>query len=162
MIFSTATLILFVIVLACTVLTHYLGFSSKDEFLFFNRRRAQAFFFLCLFLLAAVSCVLWREFRAPGELSEYVEPYENAKVSMWIPSISKSDSKNWTFNTFDSPQAVKEYYLRKKNRDGWEIRTKEKEGLLVLEKGNLDLTIQIIEKNNGRSDIFYTLKERVR
>jgi hypothetical protein len=162
MIFSATTFVLFIIILACTILTHYLGFSSRDEFLFFNRRQAQAFFFLCLFLLTVVSYVLWREYRAPSELSVYVKPYKNAQVSMWVPSISKSDSKYWTFNTFDSPQAIKEYYLRKKNRDGWEIRTREKESFLVLEKGNLDLTIQIIEGKNGKSDIFYTLEERAR
>ncbi|MCK4592303.1 hypothetical protein KAT63_02565 [Candidatus Parcubacteria bacterium] len=162
MIFSTITFVLFIVILVCVILTHYLGFSSKDEFLFFNRHHAQAFFFLCLFLLTVVSYILWREYRAPSELSVYVRPYENAKVSMWIPSISKSGSKNWTFNTFDSPQAVKEYYFRKKNREGWEIRTKEKERFLVLEKGNLDLTIQIREEKNGKSDIVYTLEERAR
>ena len=161
MIFSTTALVLFVMVLACTALTHYLGFNSRDEFFFLNRRHAQAFFFLCLFLLMIVSYILWREYRAPGELSVYVNPYENAKVSMRIPLISKSDLKYWTFNTLDSPQAVKEYYLRKKNREGWEIRTKEKENFLVLEKGNLDLTIQITEGNNGKSDILYTLEERI-
>ncbi|MCK5084043.1 MAG: hypothetical protein KAQ64_00105 [Candidatus Pacebacteria bacterium] len=162
MIFSTTTIVLFVIVLACAVLTHYLGFSSKDEFLFFSRRQAQALFFPCLFLLIAVSYVLWREYRVPNELSLHIKPYEGAFVSMWLPSVSKSDSKHWTFNTFDSPQTVKEYYLKRKNRGEWEIRTKEEEGILVLEKGNLDLTIQITERKNGKSDIFYTLEERVR
>lgn len=162
MIFSIITFSLFLFFLGCIVLTHHLGFGSGEELFFLDRRHAQVFFFVFLFLISIISYALWREYRAPIELSSYIEVYDDAQVAMWIPLFFNNNLKYWDFITFDSPLVIKEYYLKKKNREGWLIRKKSEDNLLVLEKGDFDLIIEIIDKKNGEFRIHYVLKKNKR
>ena len=84
------------------------------------------------------------------------------KFQCGFPQFQKADQRTGHLILSTLRKLSRNIILEKKNREGWEIRTKEKERFLVLEKGNLDLTIQIREEKNGKSDIVYTLEERAR
>ncbi|MCK5475526.1 MAG: hypothetical protein KAI71_03010 [Candidatus Pacebacteria bacterium] len=157
----TLIVIIVVLVLVCTVIVHYLGFATEEEYLFFNRKSAQSLFFLFLSMFVASAYFFYLELQMPKTLAMYMTPYHNADPSILSSLHLKSeDTKKWTFVTNDLAKEIKEFYLRKKNYDGWVIKSKTEEGLLIFGKGDLSLTITTKEQKNDKSKIYYVLKDR--
>ena len=157
----TLIVIIVVLVFVCMTVVHYLGFATKEEYLFFNRKSAQSLFFLFLSMFVASAYFFYLELQMPKTLAVYMTPYYNADpLILSSLHLKNEDTKKWTFITNDLAEEIKEFYLKKKNYNGWVIKSKTEERLLVFGKGDLSLTITTEEQKNDRSKIYYTLKDR--
>ena len=157
----TFIVIIVALTFICTAIAHYLGFATKEEYLFFNRKSTQSLFFLFLSMFIASVYFFYLELQMPKTLAVYITPYHNADPSILSSlHLKNGNIKKWTFITSDSAEDIKEFYLRKKNYDGWVIKSKTEEGLLIFGRGTSNLTIMIEEQKNNRSKIYYTLEDR--
>jgi hypothetical protein len=112
-------------------------------------------------MIAATLFVIYRETRAPSELTQYIAAYPNLAHSVFIPDVEdNSTTKMWMFVSPDHPTEVFAFYRDERNRPGWAIRPGTGEnGSMTLEKRDVRLIITAATIDN-ETNIVYQLQHR--
>ncbi|MBW6440743.1 hypothetical protein K0B03_01780 [Patescibacteria group bacterium] len=156
----TIILVTVVLTLLCVIITHYFGFATKHEYLFFSKRGSQALFFFFLVIFFMSSYLFWFEQKMSITLAEHIVSYQNASPSVLSSlSLGNKNLKKWTFVSTDSSEDIKEFYLRKKNYEEWVIKSRTEDGILIFEKGTINLEIKISKKKD-KSHILYVIEDK--
>ena len=145
---------LFVISVGFTVLYFHLGF-RKPYYALQGLAQAGAICFFLLDLFLGYS--IWQTFTVLGKLSAHIAPYPKVSEVIWVPPLPGDSARRWMLDTDDSPELVREFYLKDENCGDWEVVSKDLP-FLQLRKSKQVLTIGIHKENKGAT-IHYTLKE---
>ena len=140
-----AILLLILFVSLTITLLYLIRIGATDHFM--RLRSALPFSFL---LSIAMAFMVYKEFNATNEIAKYITPYNGNMSAIYTPM-----GHIWQFETTDSKNKVTLFYSKEENYKGWNLIR----GFpfMTLQKDNIQIQIDLHEKNGNGAKITYTL-----
>lgn len=116
----------------------------------------------CFTLLGLASLYLgWATLDSPNQVRRFIEPYPGARA-VWRTPVAVDGTWSWGFYSTDSPQAIRRFYERLAEEEGW--ATSGGGSVIVLKKPGLTVLIAFTPAGWGRdkanTQIIYSAEKK--